>query len=145
MAPSARVAGSVMKVGGFTQREPRNGEPATEATDAYVAFDGANIYAIFICFDREPSRVRGHMTRRENLTDEDTVTLYLDTFLDQQRAYAFTANPAGVQQDAIWTENGGSDATFDTVWQSEGRRTSRGYVVWMAIPFKSVRFPADSR
>ena len=129
---------------GFTQREPRNGQPASERTNAYLARDAENLYAIFICFDAEPARVRGHLTRREDLTDEDTVTLYLDTFHDGQRAYAFTVNPAGVQQDAIWTENGGLDTTFDTVWKSEGKRTTNGYVVWIAIPFKSIRFPAHT-
>ena len=142
MTPSARVASSVIKVGPFVQREPNNGQPATEAADAYLAYDADNFYAVFVCFDHEPAQIRGHMTRRENLTDEDVVTLYLDTFHDRQRAYAFTVNPAGVQQDAIWSENGGSDTTFDTVWRSQGRRTETGYVVWIAVPFKSIRFAA---
>ena len=144
MAPSARVAGSVAAVHDFIQREPDNGQPASEKSDVYLSHDADRLYVVFICFDRDPARIRGHMTRRENLADEDTVTLYLDTFHDRQRAYAFTANPAGVQQDAIWTEGGGSDMTFDTVWQSEGRRTANGYVVWMAIPFKSIRFDANA-
>jgi Domain of unknown function (DUF5916) len=140
MAPSTRVAGSLAAVHDFTQREPENGRPATERTDAYLARDAARLYVVFVCFDRQPARIRGHMTRRENLADEDQVTLYLDTFHDRQRAYAFAANPAGVQLDAIFTDGGGGDTTFDAVWQSEGRRTAAGYVVWMAIPFKSIRF-----
>jgi hypothetical protein len=34
----------------------------------------------------------------------------------------------------------GRDATFDAVWRSDGRVTADGFVVWMAIPFKSFRF-----
>ena len=37
---------------------------------------------------------------------------------------------------------GNFDTSFDTVWDSKGKVTSRGYVVWMAIPFKSLRFPS---
>lgn len=127
----------------FIQREPDTGSASSERTEAYVAYDANNVYAAFVCFDAQPAQIRGHMTRRENLTNEDTVTLYLDTFRDGQRAYAFTANPEGVQQDAIWTENGGSDTTFDTVWNSAGLRTANGYVVLMTIPFKSLRFSAS--
>ena len=145
MTPSPRIAASVVRIDSFRQREPANGQPATERTDADLAYDAHDFYAVFVCFDAEPSRVRGHMTRRENLVDEDTVTLYLDTFSDRQRAYAFTVNPAGVQQDAIWTEGGGVDATFDTVWQSRGVRPPRGWGVMMAIPFKSIRFSGDGR
>ena len=32
---------------------------------------------------------------------DDTFTIYFDTFLDQQRAYAFTVNGYGVQGDSI--------------------------------------------
>ena len=42
--------------------------------------------------------------------------------------------------DAIWTEGQGFDQAWNTVWQSRGQITDRGYVVWMSIPFKSLRF-----
>src|SRR5581483_7474431 len=62
---------------------------------------------------------------------------------DHRRAYAFLANPLGVQADALWTEGQDFDFSFDTVWDSEGRVTSQGYVVWMAIPFRSLRFSSN--
>ena len=75
--------------------------------------------------------------------------IMLDTFSDQRRAYAFFANPLGVQMDIIFTEGGagrdgppGFDRSFDTLWYSKGRLTDQGYVIWMAIPFKSLRFPS---
>jgi hypothetical protein len=81
------------------------------------------------------------MARREDMLGHDTIEIMLDTFNDQRRAYCFVANPYGVQWDAIWTEGARFDGSFDTVWDSEGRITDRGYVVRMAIPFKSLRFP----
>src|SRR5207247_4914782 len=50
------------------------------------------------------------------------------------------ANPLGVQLDGIMTEGQDDDYTFDTVWQSDGRLTPEGYVVRLAIPFRSLRF-----
>ena len=35
----------------------------------------------------------------------------------------------------------GFDPSFDTVWRSEGRLTGQGYMLLIAIPFKSLRFP----
>src|SRR5438309_5555863 len=74
----------------------------------------------------------------------------LDTFRDRRRAYAFQINPLGVQWDAIWTEapheevSGNFDTSFDTLWYSQGKVTPQGYVAWMAIPFKSLRFPSTA-
>ena len=84
--------------------------------------------------------------------DDDQVEIILDTFHDRRRAYAFQTTPLGVQWDAIWTEasreeqtSGHFDTSFDTVWDSRGKVTDRGFVVWMAIPFKSLRFPATKQ
>jgi len=45
-----------------------------------------------------------------------------------------------VQTDAIYTEGQGYDFSFDTLWGNAGRVTKNGYVVFFAIPFKSLRF-----
>ena len=86
---------------------------------------------IFVC-RQDSASVRGHLSKRDDVGNDDQVSLYLDTFRDQQRAYVFTANPLGVQSDGILTEGQQSpDYTFDTLWYSEGRLTPDGYVVWM--------------
>ncbi len=131
----------------FTQREPEDGAPATQATDVYLGYDDKNLYAIFIAFDDEPDKIRAHMARRENVFGDDIVEIQLDTFLDHKRAFSFIVNPLGIQFDALWTEGGRGgpennfDSSWDAVWQSRGQLTDRGYVVWMAIPFRSLRFP----
>ena len=88
------------------------------------------------------------MSRREDIHDDDEVAVMFDTFHDRRRAYEFQTTPLGVQWDAIYTEasrqeiGGNWDVSWDAVWDSRGKVTSRGFVVWMAIPFKSLRFPA---
>ncbi len=125
----------------FVQRDPGDGVPASQRTEAYLSYDDENLYAIFIARDSEPGRVRATLTRREGFENDDAVGIALDTFLDQRRAYLFVVNPLGVQRDAISQDNGQDDESFDTVWESEGRLTDFGYVVRIAIPFKSLRFP----
>ncbi len=140
MKPAGPTASGMGKVEGFTQREPRDGAPASQRTEVYLGYDSRSIYVVFVCFDDQPNKIRAHLNRRENVDGEEQVGIYFDTFLDHQRAYGFRTNPLGVQQDFIWTESLGPDNSFDTVWQSRGQRTGEGYVVWMAIPFKSLRF-----
>lgn len=128
------------RVTGFTQREPGDGVPASQQTDAYLSYDGANLYVIFVARDTDPGQVRATLARREGFDNDDFVGLVLDTFRDQRRAYLFIANPLGVQLDGVTTEGEDDDYSFDTLWHSEGELTSFGYVVFMAIPFKSLRF-----
>lgn len=127
------------RVEDFLQRTPRDGVPVSQPTSAYLSYDDDNLYAVFVC-TADPRLVRAHMAKRESITGDDRVSIFLDTFHDRRRAYVFSANALGLQQDSISTEGQADDPRFDTVWYSHGRVTPNGYVVWMAIPFKSLRF-----
>lgn len=147
MQPQGETALQMAKVTGFVQRDPHDGEKVSEETAAYLGYDQKNLYIVFVCFD-DPKKVRARMSRREDIADDDQVAVVFDTFHDRRRAYEFQTTPLGVQWDAIYTEasraetGGNWDTSFDTVWDSRGKVTGRGFVVWMAIPFKSLRFPA---
>jgi hypothetical protein len=148
------------RVEGFIQQEPSDGKPATQRTVVYLGYDDRHLYVIFLCFESQPELIRARMAPRETIFGDDTVQVQLDTFHDQRRAYTFMTNPFGIQWDAVYTEGGearpggvsrsaggaregprGFDTSFDTLWYSRGQRTPQGYVVWMALPFKSLRFP----
>ncbi len=130
------------RVHSFRQTAPSDGEAATQETEVYLGYDQLNLYVVFVASDTEPDKVRGTLTRRENIDNsDDWVEVALDTFSDGRRAYLFDCNPLGVQWDAQHSEISGENASFDTVWDSRGRITDQGFVVWMSIPFKSLRFP----
>jgi len=147
MKPEGEIALQMAKVTGFVQRNPHDGEKVSEETDAYLGYDQKNLYLVFVCSD-DPGKVRARMSPREEVYDDDQVAVLIDTFHDRRRAYEFQTTPLGVQWDAIYTEasrqetGGNWDVSWDAVWDSRGKVTSRGFVVWMAIPFKSLRFPA---
>jgi len=151
MEPNPRVASSMLKVTGFIVREPADGTQPSQNTDVYLGYDERNLYAVFVCWDTEPGKIRARMTRREDIFSDDSAEIMIDTFHDARRAYAFAVNPFGIQWDALWTEGSigtgtasdfsGFDSSFDTVWHSEGHLTGRGYLALIAIPFKSLRFP----
>ena len=150
MEPQGETALQMTRVTTFRQRNPHDGDPVSEATAAYLGYDQKNLYVVFVCHD-DPKKVRGRMSRREDVYDDDQVEIMLDTFHDQRRAYAFLSTPLGIQWDAIWNEaargetNGNWDQSWDAVWTSRGKLTDKGYVVSIAIPFKSLRFPAGEK
>jgi hypothetical protein len=132
------------KVTGFVQRSPREGEPASQETTAYLAYDEKNLYIGFVCHDDQPELIRANVTGRDSFWGDDHVGVTIDTYLDHRRAYSFSVNPLGIQEDSLLNERTGDDRSFDTLWHSDGRLTPDGYVVLMAIPFKSLRFsPAE--
>jgi hypothetical protein len=131
-----------VRVTEFVQREPGDGVPASQPTEAYLSYDSQHLYAVFLCRD-DPSKVRANLTRREAIMGDDVAGVIVDTYNDGRRAYLFLVNPLGIQMDGVSTEGQDDDYSYDTLWTSDGRVTRDGYVVVIAIPFKSLRFRSD--
>lgn len=130
-----------LEISDFRQRTPGDGIPVSQPTRAFLSYDATHFYAVFVIKD-DPKQIRARIARREAFEGDDYVTLDLDTFHDRRRAFTFFVNPHGVQLDARRTEGQALDIQFDTQWQSEGMLTPDGYLVKLAIPFKSLRFEA---
>ena len=140
MKPATDLARNMLKVDKFVQRDPKDGAPVSQRTEAYLGYSEKNFYAVFLAFDAEPQKIRARMLRRELIDDDDQVGMFLDTFHDRRHAYVFYSNAYGIQQDGLFTENQGPDYSWDTVWRTETKITGRGYMVLFEIPFKSLRF-----
>ena len=141
MQPSPEVAGTMLKLDRFIQRDPKDGEPVSQRTEAYLGYTDKNLYAIFLAFDTEMDKLRGHMVRRELINDDDQVGFFLDTFHDRRHALFFYINPAGVQQEGAYLEGQQDiDLSWDTVWTSETKILPQGWIGFFSIPFKSLRF-----
>ena len=133
-------ARQMLRVDSFVQRYPEDGKPPDEPTTAFLGYTHTNLYVAFVCNDHNPKLIRGHMLARDSFSDDDYVRVMLDTFHDERRAFVFESNPLGIQADAMYSEQDGYDFSFDTVWDTWGRRTRTGYVVLMRIPFASLYF-----
>lgn len=140
MRPPADLAGQMAMVTGFVQRQPRDGRPASQRTEVYLGYDDLNLYAVFVCFDTNPEGIRARLNPRGDTGGDDWIVIVLDTFRDQRTAYMFGTSPLGVEWDALFTEGQGADANYDTLYDSAAGLTDEGYVVWLAMPFKSLRF-----
>lgn len=138
---------SAPAAGSFVQREPRVGQPATEPTEVRVAFTPSTLYIGIRAVDSAPEGlVARAMERDADITEEDSITITLDTFLDRRNAYFFATNPNGVRTDALISDDGDDfNVEWDGIWEVEARRTEEGWAAEMAIPFSTIRFTPDGR
>lgn len=153
----------------FVQREPNEGQPASEPTEVRFGFDDNNLYIGIICFDSEPDGIVITQNRRDGaLRDTDSIEILLDTFHDHQNAVIFGTSPTGIEYDGQVSkagqgrggagaparaggqggssggaQRGGSSAfnlNWDGVWKVRSRITARGWESEMVIPFKTLRY-----
>jgi hypothetical protein len=101
----------------------------------------SSLYVAFVCFDSSPEKIRSTICKRDEINDDDSVVLYLDTFNSGKETYHFSFNPYGIQADGIYIDMVAEDLNPDYIFYSEGRRFKQGYIVEAEIPFKSLRFP----
>lgn len=134
------IAARMLRIDNFVERYPDDGKQPPNATLAYLGYTHQALFVAFVCYDRTPALIRAHMLQRDDLQDDDNVQVMLDTFDDHRRAFSFSSNPLGIQSDALYSEQDGYDSSFDTVWDTWGRRTPFGYVVLFRIPFASLYF-----
>src|SRR5215470_20353205 len=87
-----RAREAELAVKDFRQNIPGDGDPASESTTAYLSYDQRNLYVVFECKDSSGA-VRAHLSKREDLDQDDGVGVFLDTFHDKHRAYYFFSNP----------------------------------------------------
>ena len=124
----------------FYQVQPGDNIAPSKPTEVFLGRDAKFLYVAFHCYD-EPDKVRATIAKRDNIFNDDYVGILFDTFNDGRKAYEFDFNPLGVQADGSWTDNG-EDFNPDIVMESKGSVTSDGWVVEVAIPFKSLRYVA---
>lgn len=143
----------------FVQERPFEGAPATEQTEVYIAYDSHKIYFGIYAHYSDVGLIRANRVDRDQTERDDTVQVFFDPFLDQQRGYIFSVNGYGVQGDRLIGSRqpgggsggstgggrggaGGSDESWDALFASAGTLVEDGWTAEMAIPFKSLRYPA---
>ena len=132
----------------FVQQAPLDGAPATEETEIYISYDSDHIYFAFYLHYSDPGIMRANRVDRDTAWQDDLMTVYLDTFMDQQVCYDFDLNGYNVQGDGIINASqtrGGpipiADRSWEALFYSGTQIVEDGYTAEMAIPFKSFRYP----
>jgi hypothetical protein len=124
----------------FTQRDPDEGQPATEATELRLLYDDDALYVGARLYDREPALVSRRLSRRDDGVDADHFALYLDPRHDRKTGVRFAVSAAGVQRDHVIFNDTWMDDSWDAVWESAVAHDEQGWTLEMRIPFSELRF-----
>ena len=129
---------------GFTQRDPDEGNPASEQTEIRVLYDDTALYFGCLFLDSRPDAIVARLSRRDDETESDRGSIRIDAFHDSQTAYEFTFNAAGVKVDIVQYDDAArEDESWDPVWDLETHITSEGWTAEVRIPFSILRYQAS--
>ena len=131
--------------GEFYQQFPFDTAFALSRTEVRVAYDDLHLHISAVCFDELPGPYVVQSLKRDfSYPVTDAFGVYIDPFCDKTNGFNFTVSPLGVQREGL-LENGGSfgvSTQWDNKWFSAVHRGEGKWTVEMAIPFKTLRFPA---
>ena len=128
----------------FTQREPREGAPASHRTVVRVLAAPDGLWFGFWCYDQNPSGiVRSQLRRDADLDSDDHVAFVLDPQGDRRSGYYFAVNANGAMSDGELQgiEEVGGD--WNGVWDARARVGSEGWTAEVFIPFQTLRYRRD--
>jgi hypothetical protein len=130
---------------GFTQRDPDEGQAATERTEVRVLYDDQAIFIGIRMFDREASLISQRLSSRDGDADADWVSVYLDPMHDHKTGVQFRVSASNVQADNVIFNDQWDDSTWDAVWQSATAVDADGWSAEIRIPLSQLRFTSADR
>ena len=132
-----------LSISGFMQVLPGDGDPATEKTEAWIAFDENNIYVGAKMWDSAPeSEWVANELRRDiqQLSNNDNFGVAFDTFYDRRNGVFFYINPVGGHSEFQYTNEGNPNRDWNPIWEVRTGRFEGGWTLEMQVPFKSLRY-----
>ena len=153
---------------GFTQREPQDGQPASERTEVRIVYDNNAIYIGVWAWDSDAAQIiPGDRIRDTEVSESDAILLAFDTYNDDQNAFVFGTTPSGIEYDgqvanegrgggfflgggfnaqrrAQSGAGGGFNKNWDGSWNVATSRDARGWYAEFRIPFNTLRYGEDT-
>jgi hypothetical protein len=125
----------------FHQVTPVEGDAPSERTEVFVLYDRDALYIGVRMFDAEPELINARVLRQgQPIGSDDRFFVHIDPFNNRRGGYLFGVNPNGVRFDGIFEGVTQRQFDWDGIWQAAARVTREGWVVEMAIPFKTLSF-----
>lgn len=136
--------GRIDPASGFTQREPADGEPASERTEVRIAYSDEALYVGIRAFDSRAGEIRAELTRRDRRSPSDELAVILDSYHDRRTAFEFAVTPAGSIRDVFhFDDRSWGDDSWDPVWEVKTSVDAEGWTAEMRIPLSQLRFSRD--
>ncbi len=127
----------------FTQRDPDEGEKATEETDVRVLYDDDSIYIGARLHDSQPRAIQALLGRRDSQLTSDSFTVYLDPYHDKRTGFYFGISAGGTLSDGTLFNDDWNDNAWDGIWEGRATSDDGGWSVELRIPLSQLRFKQE--
>ena len=125
----------------FHQVSPVEGDAPSELTEVYVLYDRDALYIGARLYDAEPNLINARILRQgQNINSDDRFFVHIDPFNSRRSGYLFGVNPNGVRYDGVFEGVTQRQFDWDGIWQAAAHVTPEGWVIEIAIPFKTLSF-----
>ena len=142
---SENIWTSQVGVSDFIQRDPLEGNNATERTEVFIAYDDEALYVAAKLFDSSPDSIIARLARRDVETNDDIFGIFIDPQYDKRSGYYFGVSAAGTQYDGVLFNDRWDDESWDGVWESKTIINHDGWFCEMRIPFSQMRFDENEK
>ncbi len=131
--------------GGFVQRDPNEGQPATESTEFRVLYTDDALWIGIRATDAKAGEIAALLSRRDEWSPSDEVTVMIDSYRDRRTGFQFSVNAAGVKRDAYLYNDWDRDERWDAVWDAKVSIDDAGWSAEFRIPLSQIRFSGAQR
>ncbi len=126
----------------FVQRDPDEGAAVSERTEFAVVYTNDALFVAVRAHDSRPDQIKALLTRRDEESPSDEITVAIDSYRDRRTGFAFRVNAAGVKRDTYLYDDNNEDDRWDAVWDVDVSVDDHGWVAEFRIPFNQLRFSA---
>lgn len=121
----------------------------TEATEVRVCYDDQYLYVSGVLQDSEPDQIRSNSLYRDKYAGDDTFSIILDPYNDEENGLWFYVSPEGVRsdseisKDAEFSAGRALNGDWNTFWDAEAYLSNEGWSAEIRIPFSSLGFQSN--
>jgi Domain of unknown function (DUF5916)/Carbohydrate family 9 binding domain-like len=137
---------SAKSINDFIEINPKQGSTPSQPTFVRILYNNSYLYIAVTCMDKGGKKsIRATDFKRDfDAPYHDLFAIMIDGFKDARNAMAFLINPYGVQRDVLCFDDRFFDVEWDGLWKVRTQRTDSGWIAEIAIPWKTLRYPATA-
>ena len=124
----------------FTQRDPNEGQPASERTEVRFLIGADALFIGARMYDQDAAKIRARLVRCDEDLDGDFFVVFLDSYHDHLTSWLFRINPAGSVNDAAVAASGNQDNSWDGVWHVHTSIDAEGWTAEIELPLSQLHY-----
>jgi hypothetical protein len=125
----------------FTQRDPSEGQPASERTVVRFVASASGLWVGVQAYDRDPGGIVHAQLRRDaDIDEDDFFGLAVDGLQDRRSGFIFGVNANGALFDSEIVNFENDNSEWDGIWDARAHITDVGWEAELFIPWQTLRY-----